>query len=85
MEKEQVIKIKGNEDGWYKEAIFVINKGIVVSCTHKDLQQRADLIIGNHAKKNGLGPQMKYESTDKALNLILFSSIGILIICLWLL
>ena len=85
MNKEQIIKIKGKEDGWYKEAIFIINKDVIVSCSHKDIQQRADIIIGNHAKKNGLEPQVKYEKTDKALNLILFSSIAILIICLWLL
>lgn len=85
MNKNQIIKIKGKEDGWYKEAIFVINDDIIVSCSYKDLEQRADAIIGNYAKTKGLRPQVKYESTDKALNLILVSSIAILIICLWLL
>lgn len=85
MNKDQIIKIKGKQDGWYKEAIFIINKDILLSCTNKDLEQRADLIIGNYAKRNGLQPQVKSESTDQALNLILFSSIAILVICLWLL
>ncbi len=83
MDKDQIIKIKGKPDGWYKEAIFIVNKGIIVSCTHEDLQQRADLIISNYAKRNGLGPQVKSASIDQTLNLILFSSIAILIICLW--
>lgn len=85
MSKKQIIKIKGKEGGWYQEAIFIINKDIAISCTHKDLQQRADGIISNYAKRNGLSSRVKKESTDQALNLILFSSIGILIICLWLL
>lgn len=89
MNKDQVIRIKGKEGGWYKEAIFVINKDIIVSCSQQDIGQRADLIIGNYAKRNGLRPQVKYASKDQskdgALNLILFSSIAILVICLWLL
>ena len=87
MDKNQVIKIKGKENGWYQEAIFIVSKDIVISCTHKDLEQRADMIIGNYAKKNGLEAKTKveYGSRDQALNLILFSSIAILIICLWLL
>lgn len=85
MNKDQIIKIKGKEDGWYQEAIFIINKDIIVSCTHKDLEQRADMIIGNYAKINGLKVKTRSKSTDQALNLILISSIAILIICLWLL
>lgn len=85
MNKEQIIKIKGKDGGWYKEAIFVVNKDIMVSCSYKDLEQRADIIIGNYAKTKGLKPQVKYQSTDRAINLILISSIAILIICLWLL
>lgn len=85
MNKEQIIKIKGKDGGWYQEAIFIVNKDIMVSCSHEDLEQRADMIIGNYAKRNGLHPQKRYESTDQALNLILFSSIAILVICLWLL
>ncbi len=85
MDKEQIIKIKGKDGGWYQEAIFIMNKDIMTSCNHKDLEQRADMIIGNYAKRNGLLPQKKCQSTDQALNLILFSSIGVLVICLWLL
>lgn len=85
MNKDQIIKIKGHDGGWYKEAIFVINKDIMVSCSHKDLEQRADMIIGNYAKRNSLKAKKQYESTDQALNLILYSSLAILIICLWLL
>ena len=92
MPEDQIIKIKGKDGGWYKEAIFIVGKEMVASCTHKDLEQRADMIIGNYAKKNGLGPKshnplkhQSHQSKDQALNLILFSSIAILMICLWLL
>lgn len=84
-----MIKIKGPENGWYKEAVFIVKNDVLTSYTYKDLQQRADHIIGNYAKKNGLQsqPQAKNKSisTDQALNLILGSSICILIICLYLL
>lgn len=89
MPENQIIKIKGKDGGWYKEAIFIVSEEIMVSCTHKDLEQRADMIIGNYAKKSGLDQKSQYiykgQSKDQALNLILFSSIAILIICLWLL
>lgn len=83
MNQSQVIKIQGNESGWYQEAIFVIKKGVV--STHKDLQQEADMIIGNYAKQNGLRPPINSQAIDKTLNFILASSICILIICLCLL
>lgn len=85
MDKEQIIKIKGKEDEWYQEAIFIIKKDIINVCGYKDLREKADTIIGNYAKQNGLGPQIKPKPVDWALNLILGSSIVILIICLYLL
>lgn len=89
MSDEKVIKIKGPKHGWYKEAVFVVEEDVLSSYTYKDIQQRADVIIGNHAKRNGLQTQEKNKrksgSTDQALNVILASSICILIICLYLL
>ena len=85
MDKEQVVKIKGKDNEWYQEAIFIIRKDMVSSCGYKDLQQKADMIIGNYAKRNGLQPQKESKPMDQGLNLILGSSICILAICLYLL
>ena len=84
MDKGQIIKIKGKEDEWYKEAVFVLKKDVVGPKGYKDLKQKADSIIGNYAKCNGLGAQAKPQPIDQALNLILGSSLCILLICLYL-
>lgn len=85
MNKQEIIRIKGEKDGWYKEAVFIMNKDIVVPRTYQDLSERADLIIGNHAKKNGLSYERKKERVDQLLTIILVSSLAILVICLYLL
>lgn len=87
MNDEEIIRIKGDKDGWYKEAVFIMNTDTVVPKTYKDLSEKADLIIGNHAKRNGLRPEARAEriEIDQLLNIILVSSLAILVICLYLL
>lgn len=85
MDKDQIVKIKGQEDEWYKEAIFIIRKDMASPNGYNDLQKEADIIIGNYAKRNGLKEKGQPKTKDHALNLILVSSLAILLICLYLL
>lgn len=85
MKDKQIIRIEGKEDEWYQEAIFILREDVMSYWNYKDLQQKADEIIGNHAKKSGLRPQDNTRSIDKLLNILLFGSICIFVICLYLL
>lgn len=87
MNKDQIIKIQGDQSGWYKQAVFVIKDDMVSVPTYKDLKMEAERIIGNYAKHNGLYGQRPYEpkplsNLDTTLNLILWGSICVLTICL---
>ncbi|NLI90030.1 MAG: hypothetical protein GX366_06450 [Epulopiscium sp.] len=89
MDKQKVIKIKGSDSGWYQEAIFILKKDVINNYSYMDLQRKADMIIGNHAKKNGLDNKTNKKdeagSLDRTLNFILAISICILLICLYIL
>lgn len=89
MDKDQVITIEGNESQWYKQAVFVIKEEVAQSYVHKDLKEEAEWIIGKHLKKNGFSPlkpaRATSAKTDQALNIVLWASACILMICLALL
>lgn len=89
MDKQKIVKIKGSDSGWYQEAIFILKKDAINNYSYVDLQRRADMIIGNHAKKNGLDSKTNKKdnpsSLDRTLNFILATSICILLICLYIL
>ncbi len=85
MNNNQIITVKGNDHEWYQQAVFIMKDDITKRYTHHDIKQEAEIIIGNYAKRNGLFPQGKTEKIDQYLNLILWGSACILMICLSLL